>query len=330
MNSRALKTIAVGKMLPLLVLLDLPAVAQAQFTYTTNDDQITITGDTNIPVNGVVDIPDTINGYPGSSIGIAAFEDSRLTSVTIPDSVTNIGDWTFVSCTNLTSITIGSSVTSIGEDGIGGDVFDGCIALTNITVAASNPNYSSLGGVLFNKGASALLQYPGGLGGGYTIPDSVTSIGFDAFYFCTSLAKVTIGAGVTSIGGSAFEECLPLTGVYFQGDAPSIDSNAFIFDDNVIFYYLPGTTGWSSTYDTPWFLPNPLILNGEPNFGVGANGFGFTISWATNISVMVEAATNLANPVWIPLSTNLLTGGTSYFSDPQWKKYPVRFYRIVP
>jgi hypothetical protein len=209
---------------------------------------------------------------------------------TIPNSVNSIGDLAFAICTRLTIVTIPGSVTSIGHD-----AFDNCYGLTNMT-----------------------------------IPDSVTSIGFDAFYFCTSLAKVTIGAGVTSIGGSAFEECLPLTGVYFQGDAPSIDSNAFIFDDNVTFYYLPGTTGWSSTYDTPWFLPNPLILNGEPNFGVGANGFGFTISWATNISVMVEAATNLANPVWIPLSTNLLTGGTSYFSDPQWKKYPSRFYRIVP
>jgi hypothetical protein len=79
----------------------------------------------------------------------------------------------------------------------------------------------------------------------------------------------------------------------------------------------------------PWFLPNPVILNGEPSFGVGANGFGFTISWATNASVVVEAATNLANPVWIPVSTSTLTGGTNYFSDPQWTNYPERFYRVT-
>jgi hypothetical protein len=72
-----------------------------------------------------------------------------------------------------------------------------------------------------------------------------------------------------------------------------------------------------------------VILNGEPSFGVGANGFGFTISWATNASVVVEAATNLANPVWIPVSTSPLTGGTNYFSDPQWTNYPGRFYRAV-
>jgi hypothetical protein len=62
---------------------------------------------------------------------------------------------------------------------------------------------------------------------------------------------------------------------------------------------------------------------------VQLGGFGFTISWATNASVVVEAATNLANPVWIPVSINTLTGGTSYFSDPQWTNYPMRFYRAA-
>jgi hypothetical protein len=97
---------------------------------------------------------------------------------------------------------------------------------------------------------------------------------------------------------------------------------------------LPGTTGWGAMFDglptAPWFLPNPVILNSEPSFGVGANGFGFTISWATNASVVVEAATNLANPVWLPVSANTLTSGTNYFSDPQWTNYPMRFYRAAP
>ncbi len=79
----------------------------------------------------------------------------------------------------------------------------------------------------------------------------------------------------------------------------------------------------------PWFLPNPQILNHNASFGVQPGGFGFTISWATNVSVVVEAATNLANPVWIPVSTNPLTSGTNYFSDPQWTNYPGRFYRAT-
>lgn len=105
----------------------------------------------------------------------------------------------------------------------------------------------------------------------------------------------------------------------------------FSCDFNPTAYYLPGTTGWGSTFDciptALWLLPNPLILSG-PSFGVKSNGFGFTISWATNTTVVVEACTDLANPVWFPVSTNTLTDGWSYFSDPQWRNYTRRFYRV--
>ena len=76
----------------------------------------------------------------------------------------------------------------------------------------------------------------------------------------------------------------------------------------------------------PWFLPNPLILNNS--FGVQTNGFGFIISWATSIPVVVEACTNLANPTWSPVETNTLTDGWSYFSDAQSTNYSGRFYRL--
>jgi hypothetical protein len=95
---------------------------------------------------------------------------------------------------------------------------------------------------------------------------------------------------------------------------------------------LPGTTGWESSLDgrptAQWLLSNPLILGAGPSFGVQNKNFGFILSWATNISVLVEATTNLAIPVWSPLATNTLTGGSSYFSDPQWMNYPGRFYRL--
>ena len=102
--------------------------------------------------------------------------------------------------------------------------------------------------------------------------------------------------------------------------------------NNATVYYLPGTTGWGTTFGgrptALWLLPNPLILTNGPSFGVQTNGFGFIISWATNIPVVVEACTNLANPAWSPVGTNTLTDGSSYFSDPQWTNYPARFYRL--
>ncbi|MGD0815044.1 MAG: hypothetical protein ABSA83_15675 [Verrucomicrobiota bacterium] len=60
-----------------------------------------------------------------------------------------------------------------------------------------------------------------------------------------------------------------------------------------------------------------------------SNAFGFTISWATNIAVVVEVSTNLANPVWTPLQTNILTNGSFFFSEPLQTNSPGRFYRIT-
>jgi hypothetical protein len=62
---------------------------------------------------------------------------------------------------------------------------------------------------------------------------------------------------------------------------------------------------------------------------VQSNSFGFAISWATNVAVVVQGSANLANPQWVPLQTIVLTNGSTYFSDVAWSNYPSRFYRVV-
>ena len=94
-------------------------------------------------------------------------------------------------------------------------------------------------------------------------------------------------------------------------------------------YYLPGTTGWGPTSGgRPTALWKPQFQANDISFGVRTNRFGFNITWASGRIVVVEACTDLAQPLWFPLGTNTLTDGSSYSSDPQWVNYPARFYRL--
>jgi BspA type Leucine rich repeat region (6 copies) len=207
------------------VLLALPAAVQAQFYYTTNNGTITITGYTGS--GGAVTIPDTLNGLPVTDIGDWAFEGSQsLTSVLIPDSVTSIGDLAFYACSSLTNVIIGNGVTSILDS-----AFYSCYSLTAINVDAANLSYSSVNGVLFDKNQTTLIEYPGGLGGSYTVPDSVTSIGEYAFYG-TALTSATIPNSVTSIGDGAFKSS-GLTRVTIGNGVSSIGDDAFAFCNNL-------------------------------------------------------------------------------------------------
>jgi hypothetical protein len=215
---------------------------------------------------------------------------TNLASVTFGDGVTNIGAWAFFRCSSLTNLAFGQSLASIGRG-----AFWGCERLVTVR-----------------------------------IPDNVTRVEADAFSSCASLADLTLGNSVTSIGWGAFAYCTNLTGVYFEGNAPA-DASPF-YQTAVTVYYLPGTTGWGSTFsDRPtalWLRPKPVILCTTPGLGIQANGFGFIISWATNSAVVVEASTTLSNPTWSPVSTNTLINGCCDFRDPEWAKYPGRFYRV--
>ena len=84
----------------------------------------------------------------------------------------------------------------------------------------------------------------------------------------------------------------------------------------------------STNTGLPVVLWTPQVLTTDASFGVRTNQFGFTITWASGMTVVVEASSSLVNPTWIPLATNILTSSSVYFSDPQWKNYPTRFYRL--
>ena len=281
------------RLLAWLLLLTLPAVAQVQFTYTTNNGAITLTHYTGS--GGAVTIPSAINGLPVTGIGYEAFLGSGLTSVTIPGSVTSIGDSAFENCYDLSSVAIPDSVTSIGNE-----AFNECTSLNGVTIG-----------------------------------NGVTNIGVEAFDYCTGLHRVMLGNNVTSIGASAFENCYSLTSVTFQGNPPGADSSVFSSDNtggsNATVYYLPGATNWGPLFaGLPAMLWNAQVQTSGGGFGVRTNRFGLTITGASNLVIVVEGCTNLANPVWSPVGTNTLAAGVSYFSDPRWTNSPRRFYRLRP
>jgi hypothetical protein len=241
MKTCALNILTPTKCLPLLFLLALPTVAQAQYYYTNGADiwsytpsagPLTITGYRGSGVALV--IPDTIHGFPVTGIGFSAFyNETTLTSIVIPDSVTSISDYAFEYCTSLNSISFGNGVTTLGIF-----VFAGCTNLPSINIPNS---VTSIGDVAFENctrltgvtignrvtsiGASAFEQCTSLTS--VTIPNSVSSLGDDVFAACTSLTSIVIPDSVTRIGDYAFDECTNLTGVTIGNGMTSIGKYAF-------------------------------------------------------------------------------------------------------
>ena len=276
-----------------------------------------------------------------ASIGDSAFYDcTSLTNITMSASLTSIGDYAFGGCSCLPSITIPAGVSNIGEAAFSAilnvgafGVLGRCASLTAINVDAQNSFYSSSNGVLFDKSGSTLIQYPGAMGGNYTIPGSVTSIALEAFCatalsgvtipasvtnfgayafaYCTNLTNVTIINGQTGLAAlslAVFEGCSNLTSITIPGSVGSIGGDAFIFCSgltkamigdgvtNIAEYAFAFCTSLTSVY----FQGNAPAASSFALIGLGANATAYYLPGTTGWSAF-SANTGLPAMLWNPL-----------------------------
>ncbi len=166
-----------------------------------------------------VTLGEGITGIEGDEV---FSEMESLRSVTLPDSLTFIGDGAFIACPALTSVIIPKNAKlGIASFGI-------CAALTEINVDAENPYYASIDGVLCNKEKTELIQYPSGRSDTtYTFPDSIISIGDDAFEMNSNLTSIVIPDRIKSIGFFAFAGCENLASVTIGSGVEEIGNGAF-------------------------------------------------------------------------------------------------------
>ena len=344
------------------------ATGNYTFEYTLKPNVDTINGDlfTNIPYITSITIPNIV-----TNIGNYAFGGcSNLTSITIPSSVISIGMEAFYKCSGLTSVTIGNGVTSIGNGAfsycssltsintpngvtsIGGSAFQYCSGLTSITIPSSVTSIgngvfsycSSLTSIVVDSGNSvydsrnncnAIIETSTNTliqGCQNTIlPNSVTSIGIQAFRGCSSLTSVTIPSSVTSIGESAFQGCGGLTSVTIPNIVTSIGNWAFQGCGGLTSVTIPNsvTSIGDGAFGTCSGLTSVTIGNSVTSIGYWAFG---SCSGLTSVTIQATTPPTLGStpfdntnncPIYVPSSSV-----ETYKAASGWSSYASRIQAI--
>ena len=203
-----------------------------RYRFDTSNNTAAVLKNTTTPYSGDIIIPPSVLynsvSYQVTEIEEEAFQNTTLTSVTIPSSVTAIGNKAFKNCSGLTAVTLGDGLTYIGEY-----AFYRCSALTSITIPNSVTTIdfyafsgSGLSSVSLGNGVNIIENYAFSdctSLKSIVIPNNVTYLG-NVFWGCTGLTSVKIGSGLTYIYEGAFGECMNLSSIEVSSENPIYDS----------------------------------------------------------------------------------------------------------
>lgn len=252
---------------------------------------------------GAVSIPSTV-----TSIGRYAFSYCGLTSLTFEEGLDSIGSEAFDHNLNLSAINIPSTVTTIGES-----AFSECGGV--FTVASGNQYFSSPDGVLFNQDQSSLIQCLISRKGSYTIPATVTSIGFGAFDYCANISTLKIPPSVKSIGSMALS-CSGLTALYAYPIIPvDVSLSIGVFNNlNITQCSLYVPFGTLAAYQDAWGWQyfSPIV---EMN-GFALSDTAVSISYVEGSIASDSLTANViwtatSDKTWLTVSPNMATTGNA-------------------
>ena len=253
---------------------------------------------------------------------LGSINKTNLQTVVIGDSVVSISSQLFQNCTNLTSVTIGDSITSIGNQ-----AFSGCSGLTSIVVSNGNTHYDSrnnCNAIIVTSTNTLIVGCQNTV-----IPNSVTSIGWRAFYGCSGLTSVTIPNSVTSIGQYAFSGCSGLTSVTIGNSVTSIGNYAFYncsgLTEITSLAVVAPSLGNYAFYNMPDSIPVYIPCSSTASYQQSTWNYfsNFIESSASNIDVQTAnttmgAATIMTRPTCFD-STAVITATANYgYHFTQW------------
>jgi hypothetical protein len=272
------------------------------------------------------------------TLGGYAFGWTPLTGVTLLGNITITDDQVFFQCPNLTNVIIGAGVSNLSYG-----MFCDCPNLTSVLFMGNAPgligSWPSDGPPFWYDPNVTIYYLPGTTGWGNSYQgvaavmwNPVIQTGWPSFgvsngqfgFNITSKANIPIVvAASTNLGSGPWVPLLSCTLTNIDDAPPLYFSDPFWSNYPSRFYRI----AFPGQYPTITESPSVIITNA--GFGIGNNQFGFTITGPANISVTVQATTNLPGGSWTNLQSFTLTNGSIYFTDPGWTNYPGRFYRMA-